>query len=150
MLKIVQDVAAFHRAGEVASPSKPGFPSEDRVSLRKKLIEEEVGETLRAIEEKNLVEVADGIADSIVVLVGTALEFGIDLTAVWNEVHRSNMSKFPECDRCFGDGWWQPERERETCPTCGGRGTLLLRREDGKILKPPSWSPPDISGILKR
>lgn len=137
-MKIVRDVSAFHKAGEVPFPPAPGFPAEDRVALRKKLIEEEVGETLQAIDSRDLVEVADGIADSIVVLVGTALEFGIDLGAVWDEVQRSNMSKFPSCTACEGAG----------CEACNGRGTQLIRREDGKILKPESWSPPDIPAAL--
>jgi predicted HAD superfamily Cof-like phosphohydrolase len=151
MLQVVRDIAEFHEAGEVPALDKPGFPDEGRVELRKKLIREEVGETLRAIDEGDLVEVADGIADSIVVLVGTALEFGIDLTAVWNEVHRSNMSKFPECAKCHGTGLVGVDEEHDRhCHTCDGRGTLILRREDGKILKPESWSPPNIAPLVGR
>jgi len=147
MLKIVRDITEFHQAGEVPALDKPGFPAPDRVELRKSLILEEVGETLKAIDDGDLVEVADGIADSIVVLVGTALEFGIDLTAIWDEVQRSNMSKFPKCLRCGGSGTW-PSYPAGTCPDCEGRGTQLLRRADGKILKPESWSPPNIKALL--
>lgn len=146
MLKIVRDVSEFHSAAEVFSPESPGFPGEDRIALRKSLIAEEVGETLRAIDDRNLVEVADGIADSIVVLVGTALEFGIDLTAVWGEVHRSNMSKFPLCSDCEGFGI--DDSTLVECPNCKGRGRVILRREDGKILKPPTWTPPNVAAYL--
>lgn len=149
MLQVVRDITEFHEAGEVPALDKPGFPDAERIELRKKLIREEVGETLLAIDEGDLVEVADGIADSIVVLVGTALEFGIDLTAVWNEVHRSNMSKFPECPKCDGYGKVGVEEEHDRhCHNCDGRGTLILRREDGKILKPESWSPPAIGPLV--
>ena len=153
-LKIVQDISEFHRAGEVPGLPTPGFPEEERIELRKKLIREEVGETLHAIDEKDLIEVADGIADSIVVLVGTALEFGIDLSAVWAEVHRSNMAKFPLCTTCNGQGLVGGDRfglkrgEVVKCTSCEGRGRSLIRREDGKILKPPGWAPPDIEAAL--
>jgi len=158
MLKIVRDITEFHAAGEVPGRASAGFPSADRVELRKKLISEEVGETLTAIDEGDLVEVADGIADSIVVLVGTALEFGIDLTAVWDEVHRSNMSKFPPCPECQGSGEGSmaygygivAEGQPTACPVCNGRGRQLLLREDGKILKPESWTPPDIASLVSK
>ncbi len=118
----------------------------DRKQLRIALISEEVQETLEAIVRDDLIEVADGIADSIVVLVGTALEYGIDLTAVWDEVHRSNMAKFPKCEKCDVSGM-VPYRS-EVCPDCNGRGTQLVLRDDGKILKPEGWTPPDIAGAL--
>ena len=149
MLDIVHDVTLFHHAGEVPGLEVPGFPGQDRVELRTKLIREEVGETLNAIEERDLVEVADGIADSIVVLVGTALEFGIDLTSVWKEVQRSNMAKFPVCRTCKGSGNVGEEEEHDRhCHDCEGRGTQILRREDGKILKPEGWAPPNIRRIV--
>jgi predicted HAD superfamily Cof-like phosphohydrolase len=148
-LKIYEDILAFHNAAEVPSRDTPGFPDDDRVALRRSLIEEEVGETLAALEARDIVEVADGIADSIVVLVGTALELGIDLTAVWNEVHRSNMAKFPECIHCRGTGTIALSEEVYTnCMKCDGRGTLIIRREDGKILKPDGWVPPNIPQAL--
>lgn len=157
MLKIVKDVAEFHRAGVVPMPDKLDHPPNDRKRLRIALIEEEVDETIDAIRAGNIVEVADGIADSIVVLVGTALEYGIDLTAVWNEVHRSNMAKFPLCQECFGEGSSEANADpievrgpdSIPCEGCNGRGTQLILREDGKILKPETWTPPDIAGVLK-
>ena len=145
-LSIVTDITAFHTAGEAPVLTVPQIPPPDREALRIKLIEEEVGETLKAIRERDLVEIADGLADSIVVLVGTALEYGIDLTAVWNEVQRSNMAKFPPCEECSQGGY--DFLQMSTCKACNGRGTQLLRREDGKIMKPPGWTPPDIAGVL--
>ena len=155
-LAIVRDVRAFHRAGVVPAPDDLTHPPNDRKRLRIALIEEEVGETIEAIRAGDLVEVADGIADSIVVLVGTALEYGIDLSAVWAEVHRTNMSKFPVCTSCFGEGSSEanmdPPEIRGSdfvpCEDCNGRGTQLLLRDDGKILKPDGWTAPDIAGVL--
>jgi len=152
-LQIVSDIEDFHTAAAVPAPRKLGVPHDGRVALRVLLIREEVGETLHAIAMDDLAEIADGIADSIVVLVGTALEYGIDLTAVWNEVHRTNMSKFPVCERCGGSGnsavvidTYPPFNP--PCGTCNGRGTQLLLRDDGKVLKPEGWTPPDIATAL--
>lgn len=103
--------------------SKPGIPTKDRVELREKLIREEFEEFLIASAEGNLVEVADALADLKYVIDGTALEYGIPLDVVSTEVHRSNMSKL-----------WPDGKPRY--------------REDGKMLKPPTYSKADVAGIL--
>lgn len=100
-------------------------PDEETKKLRIKLIDEELHETLNAMEDDNLVAIADGIADSIVVLLGTALSYGIPLDKVWDEVHISNMAKLG------GDG--KPHR-----------------RPDGKVMKPNGWIPPDITWCLDK
>jgi len=149
----IADVQAFHRAADVPSPTTPAVPSPDRVELRRRLIKEEVGETLTALKHGDLVELADGLADSIVVLIGTALEYGIDRQPVWDEVHRTNMAKFPECSNphCHDGRVYVYSNEASTkdCKQCQGRGTQLIQRDDGKILKPPDWRPPDIRAVLE-
>lgn len=70
-------------------------------------------------------KIADGLADVIYVAVGAALEFGIPLDRVWAEVHRSNMAKVD--------------------PATG----KVIKRADGKVLKPEGWTPPDVAGVLK-
>jgi len=118
----VEDVAEFHETCGAYSASSPGLPPQDVVSLRESLIEEECSrELLPAMREGDLAKVADAIIDSIVVLIGTGLAYGLPLEELWDEVHRTNMAKQ------------------------GGP-----RREDGKILKPPGWTPPDIEGVLAR
>lgn len=119
---MVQDVLAFHKAGNVPCPTVPAFPSKERIEFRKRLIDSEMVEFNVAHEERDLPEVADAIADLIYVLIGTAHEYGIPLEAVWQEVQKTNMAK-------FGPGSWQ--------------------REDGKIMKPADWVPPDLVKILK-
>lgn len=121
-INMVQDVLAFHKAGNVPCLTVPTFPSEKRIGLRKRLVDSEKVELDIAYEENDLVGVADAIADLIYVLVGTAHEYGIPLEAVWREVHRTNMAK-------YGPGSWQ--------------------REDGKIMKPADWVPPDLVKVLK-
>jgi len=133
--KLMDDVAAFHNACDVPALTKPAIPPPDRVKLRWNLIDEEVNVELREamaidgrgyplpITEPHLPSIADAIADSIYVLVGTALEYGIPLARVWDAVQAANMAKV-------------------------GPDGKVIRREDGKILKPEGWQPADIAGIL--
>lgn len=97
----------------------PKFPDQQSLSLGYDLVREEVVETLEAIDQFNLVEVADGIADSIFVLLGLAVRCGIDMGPIWTEVVRTNM-------------------EKTTGPV----------DSNGKRLKPEGWQPPNIEAIL--
>lgn len=94
-------------------------PAIRRPELRADLIAEEAEETVWAIRNGDLVGAIDGMCDLLCVVYGTASEFGIDLEPFWDEVHRTNMAK------------------------AGGPV-----RADGKRLKPPGWTPPDIAGLL--
>ena len=91
--------------------------------LRENLHKEEWQELQGAMDGFNLVEMADAICDLIYVLCGTAVSFGIPLDECFAEVQRSNMSKL------MPDG-------------------SVYRREDGKILKGPNFSPPDLRSII--
>lgn len=95
--------------------------------LRIKLLTEEVGEYLKAEADRDLTEVADGLLDIIVIAWGSMLTyFGTELSYLLaREVWWSNLAKVD------GPG-------------------LPIRREDGKILKPEGWQPPDIEGVLRR
>lgn len=125
MRKLMDDVAAFHRACDVPVVDRPQIPPLARIQLRASLIKEEAKETIEAMCFDDIYGIADGLADLIYVAVGTALEYGIPLDRVWDEVQRSNMSKL------------DPETGK------------AIKRADGKILKGPSFSPPDISGVLR-
>ena len=89
----VEDVLAFHRRYDVFVGDRPRFPSEERLARRMLLVEEEVQELRKAVAERDLVEMADAIADSIYVLIGLAISAGIDLRPIWDEVQRTNMRK---------------------------------------------------------
>lgn len=95
--------------------------------LRIKLLTEEMGEYLKAEADRDLVEVADGLLDIVVIAWGTLLTyFGEEAsTDAATEVWRSNLAKVD------GPG-------------------LPIRRADGKILKPEGWKPPDIEGVLRK
>ena len=68
----------------------------DQTQLYMNLIEEEFNETLNAFIEDDLVEVADGLADMVWVIMGMCNSAGIDFDKIWKEVKSSNMSKFVE------------------------------------------------------
>lgn len=91
------------------------------IALRKRLVKEETGELIDALDERDLIEAADGIGDALYVIYGTAVSLGIDAHAIMAEVHRSNMTK-------YGGG----------------------KDEGGKSIKPPWYEKPDIAGVLKR
>ena len=116
-------VRAFHEAFAIPVLSVPTIPA-DRVALRLALIDEERQELTEALEAGDIVEVADALTDIAYLVYGTALEFGIDLDACFAEVHRSNMSKL------------------------GADGRPIFR-DDGKVLKGPTYSRPDLAPILK-
>lgn len=123
-MNVFQAVLQFMRIGHPDNIQfKPGVPADSVVKLCRTLIEGEVvDELMPALEEGDLVEIADGIADGIYVLIYTAHAYGIPIEKVFDEVQRTNMAKFPN-----------------------GK---VIRRDDSKIMKPPGWSPPDIKRII--
>ncbi len=103
-------VLQFHLKYGHLTSKEPTLDIPDNVKrLRHNLIMEEVQETVEAMgffqeendyatfkpEKQNLEEIADGIADSIYVLVGTAISYGIPIDRVFREVQNSNMTKTP-------------------------------------------------------
>lgn len=112
------DVREFHEALDIPVGTTPKVR---RPELRASLIEEEARETVEAIRSGDLVQSIDGLCDLLCVVYGAALEFGIDLSPFWDEVHRTNMAK------------------------AGGPV-----REDGKRLKPEGWTPPALDAVLNR
>jgi len=112
-------VAEFHRRFGIAIGTIPAAPDEMTRSLRVNLIKEEFDELQEALAQQDLSAIAKELADLLYVVYGTAVSCGIDLKPVFQEVHRSNLSKV------------------------GGS-----RREDGKWIKPPTYSPACIQPIL--
>jgi predicted HAD superfamily Cof-like phosphohydrolase len=109
------------------TPDHIKIPQASVLDLRDKLIEEELQEFKEAQtmahslgQPEDIAQVADAIGDLLVVVLGAAVAWGIDIQSVWDEIHRSNMSKFI-------DGY---------------------KREDGKWMKGPSYSPANITPII--
>src|SRR6185437_13699609 len=61
-------------------------------------LREEVSELIQAISLGELVDIADGLGDSIYVISGIALQYGLDIDVILDVVHRSNMTKDPSID----------------------------------------------------
>jgi predicted HAD superfamily Cof-like phosphohydrolase len=91
--------------------------------LRLDLIEEEVQELRDGLDKKSMFEIADALTDILYVVYGAGHAFGIDLDDCFSEVHRSNMTKL------------------------GANGRPLYR-EDGKVMKGPNYSEPDLTQFL--
>lgn len=104
---------------ELELPRQPMIQAPLIRELCKALCTEECSELVQALDKEDLVGIADGIADLIYVALYTANAYGILLEPVFAEVQRSNMTK-------------------KNGP----------KREDGKQLKPDSYSPPDITSII--
>jgi predicted HAD superfamily Cof-like phosphohydrolase len=91
-----------------------------------RLIDEEFNDELKeAIEKNDRVEMLDALIDIMVVTVGAIHSLGADGEGAWKEVIRSNMSKV---DLATGK---------------------ILKREDGKVLKPATYSPPNLVPFIK-
>jgi predicted HAD superfamily Cof-like phosphohydrolase len=114
-------VERFHRLFDILVQQTPGHVDERTRALRERLIQEEFEELKEAMGKHDLAAIAKELADLLYVVYGTAVSYGIDMGPVFREVHRSNMSKI------------------------GG-----YKREDGKWVKPPTYSPAAIEPILMK
>ena len=93
-MRVAQEkVREFHEKHDYLCPDKPTLLEPDDVVHRVQLIQEELDEYETAAIERDLVEVADGLADILYVVLGTCVAHGIDIQAIFDEVHRSNMTK---------------------------------------------------------
>ena len=113
-------VQEFHEQFDIHIAVTPSIPDEPTKILRNRLIQEEFEEFQEAMQHKDLPAMAKELADLLYVVYGTAVSLGIDMEPVFKEVHRSNMSKV------------------------GGH-----KREDGKWVKPPTYSPASLEAILE-
>lgn len=94
------------------------------------LIKNKSNELIASMLKGDLVGVADGLADVLYVVIGTAVAYGIDIQEVFDEVHRSNLTKTV----------WSEELQR----------WYIEKDEFGKGIKPPTYSPADIAPIIER
>jgi predicted HAD superfamily Cof-like phosphohydrolase len=121
MNKVLDDQKKFMIAcGQTVDEYNP-----NQFNLYKELIGEEVGELIQAIRNNDRVEQLDALIDILVVTAGAIHSLGADGTNAWNEVMRTNFAKVD--------------------PTTG----KVRRREDGKILKPENWQPPQLQSYVQ-
>ena len=122
----LDDLVEFHRVFGAHIEDAPTVDLPDEViALRVSLIQEELNEYREAAEARDLVAVADALSDLMYVVLGTYVSHGLQnaAEALFDEVHRSNMSKLD------ADG-------------------QVIYRADGKVLKSDRWRPPDLRSIL--
>ncbi|MFT7071077.1 hypothetical protein [Patiriisocius sp. Uisw_017] len=124
-------IAAVHKFHTAFGLGIKNTPTADigrkRNLLRHELMREENEEYLEAANNNDLVEVADALGDMLYILCGTIIEHGMQdkIVEVFNEIQRSNMSKL-------------------------GADGKPIYREDGKVLKGPSYFKPNIKEILDK
>ena len=94
-------------------------------SLYRNLIAEEFNEFIQANNKNDEVEKLDACMDMIWVILGFCYMKGYDVHGAWNEVARSNLAKI------------NPETGK------------VIKREDGKVLKPEGWTPPELKQFVK-
>ena len=100
--------------------------SNDKInSLRLSLIQEELDELTKAINEKDVLEVADALTDILYVTYGAGHAFGINLDKCFDEVQKSNMSKL-------------------------GKDGKPIYNESGKVMKGPNYFKPNLSKFLTK
>ncbi len=151
--KPLESVAEFHTTFKHPIEPSPVIPSKQRCDLRLSLIAEELKELQEAIENKDLIEVADAFCDLQYVLSGAILEFGLGekFTALFNEVHRSNMSKacksVEEAEATIA--YYQQKDGTEAYYKEIEGLFLVYRKGDDKTLKSIKYSPADIEKFIE-
>ena len=103
--------------------TKPSFSSDKINNLRYDLIKEELEELKEAMENKDLLEVADALTDILYVTYGAGHAFGIDLDKCFEEVQNSNMSKL-------------------------GSDGKPIYNENGKVMKGPNYFKPNLNKFV--
>ncbi|WP_016990304.1 nucleoside triphosphate pyrophosphohydrolase family protein [Flavobacterium sp. ACAM 123] len=126
MQKQINSVKEFHKAFKIGHSEIPiANLGDSKSTLRYHLMKEENEEYLEAVQNNDLIEIADALGDMMYILCGTIIEHGLQhkIEAVFDEIQRSNMSKLDESGN-------------------------PIYREDGKVMKGPNYFKPDFSKIL--
>jgi predicted HAD superfamily Cof-like phosphohydrolase len=119
---VFRDQAKFMNAcGQTVSESNT-----EQYVMYLKLINEEVGELQQAVLADDTVEQLDALIDILVVTVGAIHSMGADGEGAWKEVMSTNFAKI---DKLTG---------------------RVRKREDGKVLKPVGWQPPNLSKYINQ
>jgi predicted HAD superfamily Cof-like phosphohydrolase len=127
-IQIVNKVKEFHEVFGLEHHDQPIAEVSDRIiELRHRLMAEENDEYLEAAKNKDLTLIADALGDKLYILCGTLVAHGLQhkIVEVFEEIHRSNMSKLDENGK-------------------------PIYREDGKIMKSDRYFLPDIASILNK
>jgi len=123
MSKVFTDVEVFLHACGQHHANSPTGPNE-LSALYHKLIVEEFQEYIEASHANDDAEILDACFDMMWVIVGYMKSRGWDCSAAWDEGAKSNLSKID------------------------AKTGFVNRREDGKILKPVDWQPPNFKKFV--
>jgi predicted HAD superfamily Cof-like phosphohydrolase len=151
--KSLTSVALFHETFKHPVLPAPTIPSQTRCDLRVSLLAEELKELEEAIENNDLVEIADALCDLQYVLSGAILEFGLGekFKSLFDEVQRSNMSKACKTeDEAKATVTHYEEKGTPCFYEKEGDLFLVFREGDRKTLKSVNYSPADLKGIMGR
>jgi predicted HAD superfamily Cof-like phosphohydrolase len=122
----IKMVEEFHQKFKQTQSALPAFLSDQESKLRYDLGKEELDEYMTAVEDKDLVEILDSLADQMYILIGTICKHGLQhrFNEAFDLVHKNNMMKL------------------------GPDGEPILRA-DGKIIKPEGFAKVELKNILK-
>ncbi|WP_231462397.1 MULTISPECIES: nucleoside triphosphate pyrophosphohydrolase family protein [unclassified Pedobacter] len=148
----LNQVAEFHTTFKHPILETPVIPSKQRANLRISLLAEELKELQEAVDNDDLVEVADALCDLQYVLAGAIHEFGLGnrFKALFDEVHRSNMSKacktVEEAEQTI-QFYLDKDNTESYYKEVDGL-FLVFRKADDKTLKSINYSPADLKSLL--
>ncbi len=128
MQKQLKAVQEFHTAFAIGYNEAPKADlGTAKKILRYELMREENEEYFEAVQNNDLIEIADALGDMLYILCGTIIEHGLQhkIEDVFDEIQRSNMSKL-------------------------GADGMPIYREDGKVMKGPNYCKPDFTKILNQ
>ena len=126
MTNAFRDQEKFMRACDQTVGKVNNEINEDQYDLYLNLIKEEVAELQAAVDQCDPIEQLDALIDILVVTIGAIHSMGADAEGAWKEVMRTNFAKI----------------DSET-----GK---VRKREDGKVLKPVGWTPPNLMPFLEK
>ena len=144
-------VAEFHNTFKHPIQSEPFIPERQRCDLRVELIQEELNELKEAIDDQDIVEIADALADIQYVLAGAILEFGLGnkFSRLFDEVQRSNMSKACATKEIAEQTVTHYANQNTPAYIKESDGHFLVYRlSDNKTLKSINYSPAKLSKII--
>ena len=150
--KPLNSVAQFHDTFGLPVLEEARIISKERSALRINLLREELKELEAAIENDDLIEIADAFCDLQYVLSGAILEYGLGakFKELFEEVQRSNMSKtcstMEEAEATIRH--YQERKGEDGYIEQRGEVYIVHRKTDGKVLKSIKYSEADLKSKL--
>jgi predicted HAD superfamily Cof-like phosphohydrolase len=132
-MSMFEDVKKFHEAMGLPVGSYPQMLSEEQKVFRTKLIEDEFQEFKDALATNDTVEMYDAMIDMLYVIVGAAVTAGMHVKPGWDAVHENNMTKLGPDGKAIRS-----------------RGEDIDGQPLGKVMKPASFVPLDLTETLKK